>query len=220
MNISIILAAGEGTRMVSDTPKVLHKICGKPILEYVIDAGNSANVDKNYVIVGHGGDEVREYFRDKDVDFITQPLGGEEYPYGTGYAVMQAIDYVKDEDNVIILYGGDAPLISSKTIEELLEYHNENQYKGTVLTAIVEDATGYGRIIRDENGEILEIVEHKDATEEELKIKEINSGIYCFNGKDLKLALAETDNDNAQGEYYITDVISILKAKGEELGFI
>ena len=216
MNISIILAAGEGIRMRSDTPKVLHKICGKPILEYVIDASRFANVDKSYVIVGHGGEEVRENFKDKDIVFKTQSIG-EEFPYGTGYAVMQAIDYVEDDDNVIILYG-DAPLISPKTIENLLKYHNENQYMGTVLTAIVEDPTGYGRIVRGENGEILKIVEHKDATEDELKIKEINSGIYCFNGKNLKEALAKIDNNNAQGEYYITDVISILKDKGENVG--
>ena len=216
MNISIILAAGEGTRMKSKTPKVLHKICGKPILEYVIDASKSANVEKNYVVVGHGGDEVREYFKDKGVIFKTQPMG-EQYPYGTGFAVMQAIDHIEDDENVIILYG-DTPLISSKTIEKLLDYHKENKYKGTVLTAYVEDPTGYGRIIRDKNGEISKIVEQKDATEEELQIKEINSGIYCFNGKDLKEALGEIDNDNAQGEYYITDVITILKAKNQNVG--
>ncbi len=216
MNISIILAAGEGTRMKSKTPKVLHKICGKPILEYVIDASKFANVEKNYVVVGHGGDEVREYFKDEDVIFKTQPMG-EQYPYGTGYAVMQAINHIEDDENVLILYG-DTPLISSETIEKLLDYHKENEYKGTVLTAYVEEPTGYGRIIRNENGEISKIVEQKDATEEELQIKEINSGIYCFKGKDLKEALGEIDNDNAQGEYYITDVIAILKAKNQKVG--
>ena len=216
MNISIILAAGEGTRMKSKTPKVLHKICGKPILEYVIDVSKFANVEKNYVVVGHGGDEVREYFKDEDVVFKTQPMG-EQYPYGTGYAVMQAIDYIEDDANVLILYG-DTPLITTKTIEELLAYHKENNYKGTVLTAYVEDPTGYGRIIRDENGEISKIVEQKDSKEEELKIKEINSGIYCFKGKYLKEALGEIDNNNAQGEYYITDVITILKAKNQKVG--
>lgn len=216
MNISIILAAGEGTRMKSKTPKVLHKICGKPILEYVIDASKFANVEKNYVVVGHGGAEVREYFKDEDVIFKTQPMG-EQYPYGTGYAVMQAINHIEDDENVLILYG-DTPLISSETIEKLLDYHKENEYKGTVLTAYVEEPTGYGRIIRNENGEISKIVEQKDATEEELQIKEINSGIYCFKGKDLKEALGEIDNDNAQGEYYITDVIAILKAKNQKVG--
>ena len=120
MNVSIILAAGEGTRMKSNKPKVLHKICGKPILEYVIRASENAHVDKNYVIIGHGGDNVREEFKDSGIIFKTQPVG-EGYPYGTGYAVMQAIDCIQDDDNVVILYG-DTPLIRSNTIENLMAY--------------------------------------------------------------------------------------------------
>ena len=216
MNISIILAAGEGTRMNSNIPKVLHKVCGKPILEYVIDASKKANIEKNYIIVGHGGEEVKEKFKDYDVTFETQPIG-KNYPYGTGYAVMQAIDHIEDNSNVIILYG-DTPLIMDKTIEKLMEYHKKNKYNGTVLTAFLDDPIGYGRIVRDDSGDILKIVEDKDATEEEKKLKEINSGIYCFNGKDLKYALGKINNNNAQGEYYITDVITILKEKGNRVG--
>ncbi|MCF6464546.1 bifunctional UDP-N-acetylglucosamine diphosphorylase/glucosamine-1-phosphate N-acetyltransferase GlmU [Clostridium sp. Cult2] len=216
MNISIILSAGEGTRMKSKMPKVLHKICGKPILEYVINVSKKANIERNYVIVGHGGEKVKEQFMDSDVIFKTQPIG-EEYPYGTGYAVMQAMDHIEDDSTVIILYG-DTPLITDKTIETLISYHNEKDYDGTVLTAYIEDPTGYGRIVRDEKGHILKIVEHKDATEEELNIKEINSGIYCFKGNKLKYALEKIDDDNAQGEYYITDVITILKEEGSKVG--
>ena len=216
MNISIILAAGEGTRMKSKVPKVLHKVCGKPILEYVIDASKNANVEKSYIIVGHGGEKVKEEFKDHDITFKTQPIG-EDHPYGTGYAVMQAIDYIEDNSNVIILYG-DTPLITDKTIEKLMGYHKENKYNGTVLTAFLDDPAGYGRIVRDGKGHILKIVEDKDATEEEKKLKEINSGIYCFNGKDLKYALDKIDNNNAQGEYYITDVITILKEEGSKVG--
>lgn len=216
MDISIILAAGEGTRMKSNRPKVLHNICGRPILKYVIEASKNAHIDESYVIVGHGGDEVREEFKDSDIVFITQPIG-EEYPYGTGYAVMQAIDYIQDDSNVVILYG-DTPLIRANTIQNLMEYHKENKYDGTVLTANLEDPTGYGRIVRDEKGHIQEIVEHKDATYEELKINEINSGIYCFNGKLLKYAIGKIDKNNAQGEYYVTDVIRILKEEGYSVG--
>ncbi len=212
MDISIILAAGEGTRMKSNTPKVLHKICGKALLDYVIEASKSAGVKENYVIVGHGGDKVREYFKDTDVIFRNQPIG-EEYPYGTGYAVMQAIDSIEDDSNVVILYG-DTPLITGDTIKQLLDYHKNMGNHATVLTAHVEEPTGYGRIVRDENNRILKIVEHKDANEEELNIKEINSGIYCFKGKELKYALGKIDNNNSQGEYYITDVIKILKDEG------
>lgn len=216
MDISIILAAGEGTRMKSNVPKVLHRICGRPMLEYVIRTSKDAGIQKNYVIIGHGGEKVRDAFSDSDIVFKNQPIG-HEYPYGTGFAVMQAKEHIEDDSNVVILYG-DTPLITSKTIKELIQYHLDNGNYGTVLTAYVEDPTGYGRILRDEEGNLKSIVEHKDANDEEIKIREINSGIYCFKGKELKYALDRIDNDNVQGEYYITDVISILKKEGYKVG--
>lgn len=216
MNISIILAAGESTRMKSKTSKVLHKICGKPLLKYVLEASKGAKVDKNIVIVGHSGDEVRDYFKDEDVIFKTQPIG-EGIPYGTGFAVMQAEEFIEDGSTVVILYG-DTPLIRESTIEKLIRYHEDNNLDATVLTAELENPTGYGRIIREDNGNILKIVEEKDASEEIKKIKEINSGIYCFNGKLLKESLSKINNNNAQNEYYITDVIEILKSEGHNVG--
>lgn len=216
MNISIILAAGEGTRMKSKLSKVLHPVCGKPILEYVIKASKGANVEKNIVIVGHSGEEVEEYFKDEPIIFESQPIG-EEHPYGTGFAVMQGIDYIEDDSTVIILYG-DTPLISEKTINKFMTYHNENELQATVLTALLEDPSGYGRIIREENGDILKIVEERDASIEEKKIREINSGIYCFDGKLLKESLGKITNNNSQNEYYVTDVIEILKNEGHKLG--
>lgn len=216
MNISIILAAGEGTRMKSKVSKVLHPVCGKPILEYVIKASKGAEVEKNIVIVGHSGDEVREHFKDEPIIFQTQPIG-DEHPYGTGFAVMQGMDYIEDDSTVIILYG-DTPLIREETINEFMNYHNENELQATVLTAILDDPTGYGRIVREENGDILKIVEQRDATREEISINEINSGIYCFDGKLLKYALGKINNDNSQNEYYVTDVIGILKEEGHKVG--
>lgn len=216
MNISVILAAGEGTRMKSKIPKVLHEVCGKPILEYVINASKGASVEKNVVIVGHGGDIVREYFKEEPIIFKTQPIG-DDVPYGTGFAVMQAMEDINDSSTVVILYG-DTPLITESTIDELINYHSKNQFKATVLTAILDNPTGYGRIIREDTGDILKIVEQKDASEEEKKIKEINSGIYCFDGKLLKYALGKIDNNNAQNEYYVTDVIGILKEEGHKVG--
>lgn len=216
MNISIILAAGQGTRMKSNLPKVLHKVCGKPILQYVINASNGANVRKSIVIVGHQGEMVRDYFENEEIIFKTQPMG-DEYPYGTGFAVMQAVDQIEDEDTVIIL-SGDTPLITSETVNDLLKYHNENQYDGTVLSAIVENPFGYGRIKRDESNDLLRIIEQKDANENERKINEINSGVYCFNGRLLKHALGKLDNNNSQGEYYVTDVVGILNNEGYKIG--
>ena len=216
MNISIILAAGEGTRMKSRVPKVLHKVCGKPILEYVINASIDAEVEKNIVIIGHGGEKVQEYFKEQPIIFRKQPIG-EEFPYGTGFAVKQAIDLIEDDSTVLILYG-DTPLITKDTVNKFIQFHKEEKNHGTVLTAILEDTTGYGRIIREDGGNISRIVEHKDSSPEENLIKEINSGIYCFDGKLLKYALEQIDNNNSQGEYYITDVISILKDKDYKVG--
>lgn len=216
MNISIILAAGEGTRMNSKTSKVLHNICGKPMLSYIIESSKGANIGKNVVIVGHSGDKVKDYFDDQDIIFKTQAIG-ENLPYGTGFAVMQAIDEIDDDSTVAIL-SGDTPLIREDTIKNLVNYHEDKNCKATVLTAILEDCTGYGRIIRGKDGNILKIVEEKDATEDERKVNEINSGIYCFNGKLLKDALSKIDNENAQNEYYITDVIGILKEQGYSVG--
>ncbi len=216
MNISVILAAGEGTRMKSKLSKVLHKVCGKPILEYVIKASEGAGTEKNIVIVGHGGEMVKEYFKEEPIIFKDQPIG-EDVPYGTGFAVMQAVEHIEDDSTVVILYG-DTPLITESTINKLMNYHNENEFQGTVLTAILDNPTGYGRIIREDTGEILKIVEEKDASQDEKKIKEINSGIYCFKGKLLKYALGKINNNNAQNEYYVTDVIGILKEEGHKVG--
>lgn len=216
MDISIILAAGEGTRMKSKTPKVLHKVCGKPILEYVLDASRGAGIDKNIVIVGHGSDSIKEYFKEESVIFKNQPVG-KDAPYGTGFAVMQGIDEVKDEDTVVILCG-DTPLITKNSIKVLMDYHKKEGLYGTVLTTLLDDASGYGRIKRDDFGKVAKIVEEKDATEAEKEIKEINSGVFCFKGSVLRSFLEELNNDNAQNEYYITDIIGILRDEGYSLG--
>lgn len=216
MNISIILAAGEGTRMKSKKPKVLHNICGKPMLNYIVEASKGAKVEKNIVIVGHGGDEVRKHFSDEDLIFKTQPIG-EDAPYGTGFAVMQAVDEIEDNSTVVIL-SGDTPLIKEDTINNLISFHREKDFHASVLTTILDDPKGYGRILREKQGSLLRIVEEKDSSEEEKKIKEINSGVYCFNGKLLKHALDKINSDNAQNEYYITDVIGILKDEGHRVG--
>lgn len=216
MSVSIILAAGEGTRMKSKLPKVLHKIGGNPILDYVITASEKAGIKKNVVIIGHGGEKVKEAFNHKNVIFEEQPIG-EGAPYGTGYAVKQGVNHVSSEDTVIILCG-DTPLVTKETISNLKEFHDKGKYDGTVLTAVLEDATGYGRIVRDKNGNIEKITEEKDANEKEKEIKEINTGIYAFKGRLLIEALNELDDNNAQGELYITDVVEILKTKGYNLG--
>lgn len=216
MNIGIILAAGEGTRMKSRHPKVLHEISGKPLLSYVLDAAQNADISRNVVIVGHGKDEVVEKISGENIIFEEQPVH-QGAPYGTGYAVMQGISHVADEDNVIVLCG-DTPLITSTTLTELMEYHDSQNNNATVLTTELADPTGYGRIVRKDEGSLEEIVEHKDASPAQRGIKEINSGIYCFSGKELKIGLKGIDNDNSQNEYYLTDVISVLVQGGYKVG--
>jgi len=216
MNIGIILAAGEGTRMKSKHPKVLHRISGKPLLSYVIDQAQDAGISKNVVIVGHGKEAVMESITGENIIYEEQPAH-QGAPYGTGYAVMQGMGHVGDEDTVVVLCG-DTPLITANTLKELMESHNSQGNHATVLTTLLEDPTGYGRIIRKDRGSLEAIVEHKDASEDQLEIGEINSGIYCFSGRELKLGLEGIDNDNSQNEYYLTDVVAVLVEGGYRVG--
>ena len=208
---AIILAAGKGTRMKSDLPKVLHKINDKALAEYVIDAVFSAGIDKVCLVIGYQADLVKENIH-RDVTYAYQ-----EEQLGTGHAVMCAKDFIPDEGDTLILCG-DTPLITGVTLKKLMDYHkNEGNY-ATVLSAIMEDPTGYGRIIRDKEGNFVKNVEHKDASEEERKVCEINSGMYIFNSKELKEGLSGLTTDNAQGEYYRPDVIVAIRNKGLKVG--
>ncbi|MTI46480.1 MAG: bifunctional UDP-N-acetylglucosamine diphosphorylase/glucosamine-1-phosphate N-acetyltransferase GlmU [Firmicutes bacterium] len=213
---SIILAAGEGTRMKSKKPKGLHRISGKTMIDYVIDSASKAGIEENILVVGHKKEEVVNTISNKDTITVSQPMG-EDVPYGTGFAVMQAKDYIDEDSYILILYG-DTPLITKNTLDGLISYHKREDNVATVLTAEFDDPKGYGRIVRDENNRVLSIVEDKDTKDHQKTIKEINSGIYCFNGKHLNEVLDNLTNDNAQNEYYITDAIAILNQAGYKVG--
>lgn len=216
MKVSVILAAGEGTRMKSKKPKVLHEILGRPMLFYVLNSCKHSQVEKNLVVVGHNKEKVCKAFEDeKDVEFIEQPIG-DNVPYGTGYAVMNALDKIEDDDTVIIL-NGDTPIISNSTISCFLRYHEERNNDITVLSADMKDPTNYGRIVRDENANVVAIVEEKDASEKQKLIREINSGIFAFKGSSLKSALQKINTDNAANELYITDTLEILVKEGKRV---
>lgn len=207
---AIILAAGAGTRMKSKLPKVLHKVCGQTMLGHVIDVASNSNAKECIAVIGHGADKVKESLS-PEVKTVLQ-----EEQLGTGHAVMMAYDHI-EEGTVLVLYG-DGPLITEDTLNSLMDYHREGDYKATVLTTDLPNPKGYGRIIRDVHGQLDKIVEEKDTTEEEKSIMEINSGIYCFDGKLLKDALPKLKNDNAQKEYYLTDVLSIIRDMGFKVG--
>lgn len=208
---AIILAAGKGTRMKSRHPKVVHKVCGKEMVNHVIDTSKKSGVKDVVVILGHGSETVKESIpTDSLIAMQTEQLG-------TGHAVKMAKEYINDNDTIVVLCG-DTPLVQEDTLKRLFDYHVEKGYVATVLTTVVDNPTGYGRIIRDNQEDLLKIVEQKDATEEEKLAKEINSGIYCFDGKSLREALDLIDNNNAQGEYYLTDTIKIMRDRGQKVG--
>ena len=202
---SIILAAGKGTRMKSDMPKVLHTIFEKTLLSYVIDAVNNTGIaDENFVIVGHQAERVEEY-NNKNNDNAKCVLQSPQL--GTGHAVSMAVPYLKDFDGEVIILCGDTPLITSETIKEFVEAHRNLKSDITVMSAIFENPTNYGRIIRNSNNTLNSIVEEKDATPEQKAVKEINAGIYCLNWAKIKPAFSQLKTNNAQGEYYLTDII-------------
>lgn len=202
---SIILAAGKGTRMKSDMPKVLHTIFEKTLLGYVIDAVNNTGIaDENFVIVGHQAERVEEYIN-KNYDNAKCVLQSPQL--GTGHAVSMAVPYLKDFDGEVIILCGDTPLITSETIKEFVEAHRNLKSDITVMSAIFENPTNYGRIIRNSNNTLNSIVEEKDATPEQKAVKEINAGIYCLNWAKIKPAFSQLKTNNAQGEYYLTDII-------------
>lgn len=206
---AVILAAGKGTRMKSELPKVIHKALGKPMVEYSIAAAKEAGAKEADIclVVGHKAELVKEAVKE-DVTFVLQ-----EKQLGTGHAVKCAQDFIGTEGITMVLCG-DTPLIKGETLKKLVDTHVAEKNAITVLTAIADNPAGYGRIIKDSCGKFIKIVEQKDATEEEQRVKEINSGMYIFNSEILSEALSKLNNDNAQGEYYLTDTIEIVKNEG------
>jgi len=205
---TIILAAGKGTRMKSKLPKVLHKVCGKTMVECVIDEAVKCGSEGICVVVGDKAEMVKDCLKDKGVEFALQAE-----QLGTGHAVMQAMDFIDEDKDILVLYG-DTPLLKGETFEKLISFHREHKYGVSIISAVVEDSAGYGHIIRDENGAFVKNVEYKDCSEEEKLVKEINTGIYIFKGSELKRALGLITNDNVQGEYYLPDTLEII-LKGE-----
>src|SRR5690554_2190192 len=202
---SVILAAGKGTRMKSKQYKVLHEVCGKPMVQHIVDQLKESNMDKVITVVEHGAEKVKEQLG-TDVSYVLQ-----EEQLGTGHAVMQAAPLLENEVGTTVVVCGDTPLLKRSTIEALIEEHEAKQAKATILTTTVDDPTGYGRIIRSDDDSVKRIVEQKDASSDELLVKEINTGTYCFDNKALFKALKNVNNENAQGEYYLPDVIEILQ---------
>lgn len=202
----VILAAGQGTRMRSRLPKVLQPLAGRPLLAHVLDSAAGLNADATYVVYGHGGAQVTQAFPDSNIEWVLQ-----ESQLGTGHAVMQAIDRIPDSHLVLVLYG-DVPLIRPSTLLRLADSAGTDAL--ALLTAKMRDPTGYGRIVRRADGGIEKIVEHKDASELERSIREINTGLLACPAQRLRGWLAALNNDNTQGEYYLTDIIGMAARQG------
>jgi len=205
----VVLAAGKGTRMRSKMYKVMHPLCGKPMVEHVVDELTRLRLDMLVTVVGCGADAVRECLGDRS------QYAFQEEQLGTAHAVLQAAPLLADKEGTTLVVCGDTPLLRAETLRRLLETHEQHRAAATVLTAELADPTGYGRIVREADGRLKQIVEHKDATGEQLAIREVNTGIYCFDNRWLFQLLPKVTNDNAQGEYYLPDVIGLLLAAGQ-----
>ena len=210
--VAVILAAGKGTRMRSKYPKVLHKVGGKPMLQHVIDAATVAGCDEKVVIVGHEAELVEKMVGSQG------KIALQAEQLGTGHAVMQTAEALKGFTGTALILCGDTPLLEGEELKKFCEAHKASGAAATVLTAVMDDPFGYGRIVRDEKGNVQAIVEQKDATEAQKAIKEINTGIYCMECPLMFDVLATLTNDNAQGEYYLTDVLEKLNQAGQKVG--
>jgi bifunctional UDP-N-acetylglucosamine pyrophosphorylase/glucosamine-1-phosphate N-acetyltransferase len=208
---AVILAAGKGTRMKSKLYKVLHPVMDRPMVQHVIDQVKTVQLDKLVTIVGFGAEKVEEHIGN-DSEFVVQ-----KEQLGTGHAVLQAEGLLKGKEGTTIVVCGDTPLITSDTYQALFDHHEKTNAKATVLTTKAPDPAGYGRVVRNKQNEVERIVEHKDASVEEHAINEINTGTYCFDNKALFQALQHVSNDNTQGEYYLPDVIGIMREQSEKV---
>ena len=207
---TIILAAGKGTRMKSDLVKVLHPLLGLPMLHYTVDLSlHHIKTDKTIVVVGHQADQIQKRFKDLKIEFVLQ-----EKQLGTGHAVLQALPHLQGFTGMVLILCGDVPLVKAETLRSFIDTFLGNDSTLAVLTVVVKDPTGYGRIIRSPEGWLEKIMEEKDASEEERKIREINTGIYCVRTPFLNEGLQEVGKENAQGEYYLTDLVEIARKRG------
>ncbi len=215
---AIIMAAGQGKRMKNpDKAKVLYEVGGKPMIGHVVDLANDCQASPIVVVIGHQREAVRDYLNTLTGNIVTCV---QEPQLGTGHAVMQAEPALAEYDGDVIVLSGDVPLLQKSTIDSILDVHRHHTASATVLTAELPDPTGYGRVVRREDGLVEKIVEHKDATDEERKIREINSGIYVFNSQDLLKALKQINSNNAQGEYYLTDLFAIFRQEGKPISAV
>ena len=212
--MTIIMAAGKGTRMKSNKSKLVHEIYGKPLVRRVVEVAERIGSDEIIAVVGHLREQVQQVLGD------TVKYAYQDELLGTGHAVMQARKYLEGKKGKVVILYGDVPILRPETLKNLVSKSIKNKEYATLLTAKYENPTGYGRIIRDEGGNIKAIVEEKDADPLQKKIKEINSGIYCFDIEELLKALKKVNNNNAQGEYYLTDVIKIMNDDGLKTGAV
>ncbi len=205
---AIVLAAGAGTRMKSDKPKVAHEVLGKPLVNWVLDAAEEAGIERLVTVVGHKREQVIPLVEDR-AEIVVQ-----EEQRGTAHAVLSCSDALADFEGSLLVLSGDCPLITSETMKALIDMRESNDAAVVVLTMEMSDPTGYGRIIREADGSVARIVEQKDASPEEAVVTECNSGFYCFDAKALFEALGQVGSDNAQGEFYLTDVLEISRNAG------
>jgi len=208
--ITIVLAAGKGTRMKSDLVKVLHPLLGVPMLSYPVELSlNDIKAEKTILVVGHQADKIKEKFKDPRIHFVLQ-----EEQLGTGHAVLQALPFLQSFNGTVLILCGDVPLVKMETLRSFIDTFWTNESVLSVLTAVMENPFGYGRIVRNQSGWLERIVEEKDATEEEKLVPEINTGIFCLKASYLREGLREIGQENAQGEYYLTDLVEIGRKRG------